>query len=198
MGVGAQSPGDVTELLQRWNRGDQQVAGEVVALVYEELKRIAESQFRREPAGHTLQATVIVHEAYLRLCEAHGLRWENRSHFYGLAAHLMRRILVDHARGRNRLKRGGRTPRGTMTEALEVAEGRPVEVIAVDDALRALEKLDPRKAAVVELRFFAGLTLEEIAVCLGISLETAGREWRRARAWLHDELGPGRGVRHGR
>jgi RNA polymerase sigma factor (TIGR02999 family) len=139
-----------------------------------------------------LEATAVVHEVYLRLCQEHGLHWESRTQFFAFAAHLIRRILVDHARQKNRGKRGGRAFKVTLVEAAEVASAKPADLIALDDALSSLATLDRRKAAVVELRFFGGLTLEETAAYLKISPETVGREWRRAKAWLYAEL-----SRHG-
>jgi len=181
----------ITQLLQRWSRGDRAAAEEILPLVYGELRRIAEGHFRKERPGHTLQATALVHEAWMRLAEESGLRWQSRVQFFGLVAHLIRRILVDHARRQNRLKRGGGAQRVSLDEAMEVAAGRPPELVALDDALERLAEVDPRKAKVVELRFFAGLTVEETAEVLGVSVETVGREWRRARAWLFQDLEPG-------
>ena len=180
----------VTQLLQRWSEGDREAAARVLPLVYDELRRIAAQQLRRERDDHLLQATAIVHEAYLRLAEQGGFRWPSRAHFFAFAAHLIRRILVDHARHRNRVKRGGHTQRTTLAEAAMLAIEKGPDLVALDDALSTLEDLDPRKAAVVELRFFAGLTLEETADQLGVSPETVGREWRRAKAWLYNELRP--------
>ena len=181
----------ITELLRQWSSGDRKAAEEVLPLVYDELRRIAASQLRQERSEHTLQATAIVHEAYLRLSEQTSLRWLSRTHFYAFAAHLIRRILVDHARTRNRAKRGGEMQRITMAEIEELADpGESPDLMALDDALTALEELDPRKAAVVELRFFAGLSIEETAAQLGVSPETVGREWRRAKAWLYHQLHP--------
>jgi len=180
----------ITKWLQQWSVGDREAAEQVLPLVYDELRRIAAAQLRRERGEHTMQATAIVHEAYLRLSEQDGLRWPSRAHFFAFAAHLIRRILVDHARLRKRAKRGGDLQRVTLAEAGELALGRSPDLVAVDDALSALEALDPRKAAVVELRFFAGLSLEETAVQLGVSPETVSREWRRAKAWLYRELRP--------
>ena len=180
----------ITQLLQRWSQGDQAAADEILPLVYGELRRIAESHFRRERPGHTLQATVLVHEAWLSLAETNGLDWQSRTQFYGVAAHLIRRILVDHARKHNRLKRGGGALHVTLDEAMEVAAGPPPELVDLDDALERLAALDARKAKVVELRFFAGLSVEEIAEVLAVSVKTVWREWRGARAWLLDELTP--------
>ena len=184
-GVGQEK---VTQLLQRWSAGDQEAAQRVLPLVYNELRRIASLQLRRERSDHTLQATAIVHEAYLRLDGQEGFQWPSREHFFAFAAHLIRRILVDYARHQKRLKRGGGMEKVTLAEAADLAAVQSVDLLAVDEALAALETIDPRKAAVVELRFFGGLTLEETAAQLGISPETVGREWRRAKAWLYKEL----------
>ena len=182
--------GSVTQLLQKWSAGDQEAAERVLPLVYNELRRIASRQLRRERCDHTLQATAIVHEAYLRLDGQEGFHWPSREHFFAFAAHLIRRILVDYARHQKRLKRGGGMERVTLSEAADLTMVKSVDLLEVDEALAALEAIDPRKAAVVELRFFAGLTLEETAAQLGISPETVGREWRRAKAWLYRELQP--------
>jgi RNA polymerase sigma factor (TIGR02999 family) len=181
----------VTGLLQRWSAGDREAAEQVLPLVYEELRRIAFRELRKERGEHTLEATAIVHEAYLRLAEERGLEWPSRAHFYAFAGHLMRRILVDHARRRNRAKRGGHAVRTTLAEAAALGIAKSPDLVALDDALISLEAIDPQKAAVIELRFFAGLSLEETATQLGVSAETVGREWRRAKAWLYDELSTG-------
>jgi RNA polymerase sigma factor (TIGR02999 family) len=178
----------ITNLLQRWSTGDREAAEEVLPLVYGELRRIAARELRRNRGGQTLQATAIVHEVYLRLSGREGFRVSSRAHFFALAAHLIRQILVDYARRQHRLKRGGQADRVTLTETAGLVEPRGPDLLAVDEALNKLEALDPRKAAIVELRFFAGLTLEETAEQLDISTETVSREWRRARAWLCNEL----------
>jgi RNA polymerase sigma factor (TIGR02999 family) len=178
----------ITQLLVRWSSGDQEAAERVLPLVYEELRRIASRQLRRERDAHTLQATAIVHEAYMRLVEQPGLEWPSRAHFFSFSAHLIRRILVDYARRRNRAKRGGLSEKITLVEMVDLAFDKSPDLVALDEALSGLEKVDPRKASVVELKFFAGLTLEEIAEQLGISPETVSREWRRARAWLYSAL----------
>jgi RNA polymerase sigma-70 factor (ECF subfamily) len=178
----------LTQLLQRWSSGDREAAEQALPQVYDELRRIASKQLRREREGHTLQATAIVHEAYMRLVAQTGMEWSSRAHFFAFSAHLTRRILVDYARRRNRAKRGGLSEQITLIEAAGLAPEKNPDLIDLDEALSGLEKVDPRKAAVVELRFFAGLTLKEIAEQLGISPETVTREWRRARAWLHSAL----------
>lgn len=180
--------GPLTEMLRQWSEGDPRLADRVVPLLYEELKRIAARELRRERPEHTLQATAVVNEAYLRLRDVHGVTWENRSRFLGFASHLIRRILVEHARKRRSAKRGGGGLHVTLDEAAELGSRRPTDLIALDDALGALAGIDPRKAAVVELRFFGGLTEVEAAEVLAISPETVRREWRRAKAWLYQEL----------
>jgi len=178
----------ITHLLQRWSLGDSEAAERVFPLIYDELRRIASREMRREREGHTLQATAIVHEAYLRLSGHEGFQWASRAQFFAFAAHLIRRILVDYARHQNRRKRGGGAEKVTLAEAMSLVNAPSPDLVAVDEALARLEAIDPRKASIVELRFFAGLTLEETAEQLAISPETVGREWRRARAWLYDEL----------
>jgi RNA polymerase sigma-70 factor, ECF subfamily len=178
----------ITQLLARWGSGDPEAAEQVLPLVYGELRRIAARQLRQEREAHTLQATAIVHEAYLRLIGQPGLEWPSRAHFFAFSAHMIRRILVDYARRRNRAKRGGLSEKITLVEVADLAREKSPDLVALDEALSGLEKVDPRKAAVVELKFFAGLTLEEIATQLGISTETVSREWRRARAWLLSAL----------
>jgi RNA polymerase sigma factor (TIGR02999 family) len=178
----------VTQLLVRWSSGDQQAAEHLLPLIYDELRRIAARQLRQERGDHTLQATAIVHEAYMRLVGQPGLEWPSRAHFFAFSAHLIRRILVDYARRRNRAKRGGLAEKITLVDMADLALEKNPDLVSLDEALSGLEKVDPRKAAVVELKFFAGLTLEEIAAQLGISTETVSREWRRARAWLYSAL----------
>lgn len=190
------SPATITLLLESWSSGDPAAAEQVLPLVYEELRRIAARQLRREREAHTLQATAIVHEAYLRLNGQAGLEWPSRAHFFAFAAHLIRRILVDHARIRNRAKRGGGKEHVSLTEAADLAFSKGPDLEALDEALAGLEKVDVRKAAVVELKFFGGLSLEEIAGQLGISPETVSREWRRAKAWLHSALKSGEEIAH--
>jgi RNA polymerase sigma-70 factor (ECF subfamily) len=178
----------LTALLQEWSDGDSRMADRVVPLLYQELKRIASRELRRERPEHTLQVTALVNEAYMRLRDVHGVVWEDRSQFLGFAAHLIRRILVDHARRRGAARRGGGLQREPLSEAADLGSKLSPDVVAVDEALRALAEIDRRKAAVVELRFFCGLTVEETAAVLQTSPETVGREWRRAKAWLYQEL----------
>ncbi len=182
------TPARVTQLLQQVSGGDARAVDELTPLVYQELKRIAGGQLRRERPGHTLQATALVHEAYLKLVDQHETSWQNRAHFFGVAAQLMRRILLDYAKGRRRQKRGGGLARETLDEGLALSTDRTSELIEIDEALTRLEKLDPRQAKIVELRFFGGLSVEETAEAMGISSPTVKREWAMARAWLHREL----------
>ena len=179
---------EITGLLRSWASGDQEAEAQVLPMVYDQLRRIAARHLRQERSDHTLQATALVHEAYLRLCQEHGLQWEGRAQFFAFAAHLIRRVLVDHARRRSRAKRGGQARRVTLAEAAELFAAKQPDLIALDDALSSLADLDRRKAAVVELRFFGGLSLEETAAHLEVSPETVSRDWRRAKAWLYDEL----------
>lgn len=183
--------GTITQLLVQWSSGDREAAEQVFPLVYEKLRGIASRQLRLERADHTLQPTAIVHEAYLCLVQQKGLDWPSRAHFFAFSAHLIRRVLVDYARHRNRGKRGGLSRKVTFAEMADLALEKSPDLVALDEALGALEKLDPRKAAVVELKFFGGLTLDEIAAQIETSPETVSREWRRARAWLFRALQPG-------
>lgn len=178
----------ITELLARWHAGDEAAAEEVFALVYDELRTIAERLFRHEGRGHTLQATAVVNEAYIRLVELRGVRWQSRVHFLGFAARVMRRVLVDYARYRNREKRGGGWHQVTLLEAEIPGRGPAPDVLALDEALESLAAIDPQKAAIVEVRFFGGLEIEEISTCFSISTATVNRQLRRARAWLYDAL----------
>jgi RNA polymerase sigma-70 factor, ECF subfamily len=178
----------VTRLLQRWQEGEQGALEEITPLVYHELRRIAASHLRRERSGHTLRPTELLHEAFLHLIRQQDQSWQNRAHFYGVAAHLMRHILVDHARARNSGKRGGGVQKVSLDEALSQGASRPAQLIALDDALRELEKLDPRKGKIIELRFFGGMSIEEAALATGISTATVSREQRMAEAWLQRQM----------
>lgn len=178
----------ISQLLRHWNDGERRVAEEVLPQVYAELHRIAEALFRRERRDHTLQATALVHEAYLRLIEQNAVQWQNRNHFYGVAACMMRRILVDHGRERQRLKRGGEWQKVTLSEAGEIAVPGQPDILDIDAALERLSAVDPLKGTIVELRFFGGLNIDEIADCLGVAPITVSRHWRRAKAWLYSEL----------
>lgn len=185
----AGSPPDatITGLLQRWSAGERGAVEYLIERVYGELRRIARIYFRRERPDHTLQATALVHEVVLDLLEQSGIHWRNRSHFFGLAACMMRRALVQHAREKTALKRGGRTQRVPLDET-HTGPPRPDHLLALDEALQTLERLDARKAQIVELRFFGGLSVEQAARCLSSSPRTVAREWRRARAFLYREL----------
>jgi RNA polymerase sigma factor (TIGR02999 family) len=178
----------VTRLLRRWSEGDQQALDELMPLVYDELRQVARQRLRHEHPGHTLQPTALVHEAYLKLVDQRRTRWQNRAHFFAVAAQLIRRILVDHARRHAASKRGGGAGALTLEATLEPAVERELSVVALDDTLSRLAALDPRQARLVELRFFGGLDVEETAEVLGISSATVKREWRTAKAWLHREL----------
>ena len=185
-------PAEVTQLLLEWNRGDPAALEKLIPLVFADLREIAGRLFRRESEAHTLQPTALVSEVYLRLTEQRKLQWQNREQFFSVAALLMRRILVDYAKGRTAGKRGGGTPNLPLDEALEVADlRRGLDVVGLDEALSRLAELDPRQAKVVELRFFVGLSNEEIGEILDLSVTTVKREWRTAKLWLYRELAPG-------
>jgi RNA polymerase sigma-70 factor, ECF subfamily len=186
-------PGAATQLLIAWGAGDRDALDQMLPLVYEELHRLAVTYLSREGEGHTLQPTALVHEAYLRLINQRNVDWRNRAQFLGLAAGMMRRILVNHARDRAAGKRGGHRQQVSLSLVEAPSGGAEVELIALEDALARLSALDPRKARVVELRFFGGLTMEEIAEVLEISRATVEREWSFARAWLYDAIEGGRG-----
>lgn len=175
---------DVTRLLRAWSDGDETALAQLVPLIEDELRRLARSYMARERKGHTLQATALVNEVFLRFPVAGGLRWQDRAHFIGVAARLMRRVLIDHARVRGRSKRGGGTQQVTLDEDVLTGGELSVDIIAVDRALENFAKIDPRKSQVVELRFFGGLSHEEIADVLHVSVETVKRDWRLARLWL--------------
>jgi RNA polymerase sigma factor (TIGR02999 family) len=184
----ASPAGDVTLLLERLKSGDREAGERLMPLVYAELRRLAAAQMRFETPGHTLQPTALVHEAYLRMVRIREIDWHGRSHFYAVAAQIMRRILVDHARSRGAAKRGGPQAPLPLDEALAYAEAKSARLLDLDEALNRLEQLDPRKSKVVELRFFGGLNEDEIGAVLGISARTVKRDWSLARAWLAAEL----------
>ena len=179
---------DATELLRAWSEGDETARNELVPLVERELHRLARAYMRRERQGHTLQATALVNEVFLRLAHTANPRWQDRAHFVGIAARLMRQVLVDHARSRGYRKRGGGLRRVPLDNALLMTPEPDLDVLAVDRALEAFAKIDPRKSQVVELRFFGGLRVEETAKVLGLSVETVTRDWRVAKLWLSREL----------
>ena len=189
--VSEPSPQNVTKLLVQWSKGDQGALEALVPQVYEELRRLARYYLRQEKQNHTLSSTALVHEAYLRLVSQKEVTWQSRAHFFGVASQMMRRILVDHARRHAYAKRGG----GALTLALEEAVGTPqrreIDLVALDDALDTLAKLDERQSRMVELRFFGGLSIEETSEVLGISAPTVKREWASARAWLFREISRG-------
>ncbi len=182
------SANDVTQLLIDWNKGDKAALDKLTPFVYDELHRLARHYMRRERAGHTLQTSALINEAYLRLVDQ-SIAWQNRAHFFGIAARLMRQILVDHARAHNYAKRGGgHAQKVSLDEAANLAQGRAAELIALEDALQSLAAIDPQQVQIVELRFFGGLTIEEAAEVLGISHATVEREWSVARAWLRRQM----------
>lgn len=181
----------MTQLLINWNNGDPSALDQLLPLVHDELRRIARRYLRRETPGHTLQPTALVNEAYLRLINQHHVQWQNRAQFFGLAAQLMRRILVDHARRHAYAKRGGGALQVSFDEGMAVTEAKAAELLAVNEALEKLTKLDARKGRIIELRFFGGLNLDETAEVLHISSPTVQREWRAAKAWLHRILSEG-------
>jgi RNA polymerase sigma factor (TIGR02999 family) len=174
--------------LVAWSDGDQQALEKLMPLVYDELRRLAGRYLRRERPGHTLQATALVNEAYLRLVDQRDVRWQNRAHFFGIAAQMMRRILVDHARSHQVAKRGAGARKLSLDEAIEAPEQADVDLVALDDALSDLARIDPQQSRIVELRFFGGLTIEEVAEVVGVSPATVKREWTMAKAWLYREL----------
>jgi RNA polymerase sigma factor (TIGR02999 family) len=175
-------------MLLRWRSGDEQALNQLMPLVYDELHRLAGRYLRRERPGHTLQTTALVHEAYLRLVDQTHPNWQNRAHFFGVAAQLMRRILVDYARTQQAAKRGSGVIRLTLDDAGMKAKEREAELLALDDALADLAAIDARQSRLVELRYFAGLNIEETAEVLGLSPATVKREWSSARAWLYNQL----------
>jgi RNA polymerase sigma factor (TIGR02999 family) len=179
---------EITQLLVAWNKGDATALEQLTPLVHAELHRLAKHYMAGERQGHILQTTALVNEAFMRLIDWQNVEWQNRAHFLGLAAQIMRRILVDFARARQREKRGGAAMMVSLSEAANVAQGQCAVMVALDDALQTLEKLDPRQARVVELRFFAGMSLEETAEALKVSLSTVRRDWSMAEAWLFREL----------
>lgn len=181
-------PPDVTALLLNWSDGDRDAPAKLMPLVYDELRRLARDHLRRERPDHTLQPTALVNEVYLRLIDQHRVSWHNRAQFYGLAAQLMRHVLVDHARSRASVKRGGLVHKLSLDEAWMAPEEVAAELVALDEALVRLAAIDERKSRVVEMRFFGGLSVEETAGALGVSDKTVMRDWRIAKMWLYREL----------
>ena len=182
------SPGDLTTLLGRWSEGDSSAFDALVPLIYDECRRIAARQLRRERDDHTLDPTALVHELYLRLVDQRRATWANRAHFFGIAAQLMRRILVDHLRAKRTAKRGGSPTFVSLAAVTDEAVDNVADVLAIDEALERLAAIDPDQVRIVEMRFFAGLTVDETAHVLGRSPRTVKREWRLAKAWLFREL----------
>lgn len=178
----------VSQLLRRWSDGESEAFDQLLPLVYGELRRMARRYMRQQPAGHTLQTTALIHEAYLRLIGREEKHWENRAHFFGVAAQAMRHILVDYARARHTAKRGGEARAVSLDEAAIVSDERAAELIALDDALAELSRLSPRQCRVVELRYFGGLSVAETSEVLAVSSDTVTRDWNQAKAWLHREL----------
>jgi len=179
---------EVTALLQRWSAGDEAALEQLASLVYEELRRTAHRYMAREAIGHTLQTTALVNEVYVRLVKVSDVSWQNRAHFFAVCAQMMRRILTDFARSRRSIKRGGNAGRVPFDEALFAAQEAPADIVALDGALEALSAFDERKSRVVEMRFFGGLSVEETAQVLRVSVETVHRDWRLAKSWLLREL----------
>ncbi|MGP0017350.1 MAG: sigma-70 family RNA polymerase sigma factor [Candidatus Sulfotelmatobacter sp.] len=186
--MGHEPPMQVTQLLQGWREGDSKALDALLPLVYKELRRLAHFQLRNERADHTLQSSALVHEAYLRLVGVNPPRWESRTHFFAIAAQLMRQILVDYARRHRAAKRGGKVCKVSLQDAMVMPRQTDIDVIALDDALQTLTKIDERQGRVVELRFFAGLSLEEISRALNVGPATVQRDWTAARAWLYREM----------
>jgi len=183
--------GEITRLLTELKGGNREAQAELIPLVYQELRRVARNYMRGEKAGHTLQPTALVNEAYLRLVDGPPIDWQNRAHFFAVAAQLMRRVLVDHARARAALKRGGNECRVSLQEGQERAQEKDADLLALDEALSRLAERDPRQARIVEMRFFGGLSEEEAAAVLGVSARTVKRDWSVARAWLFKQIRKG-------
>jgi RNA polymerase sigma factor (TIGR02999 family) len=181
-------PADVTELLQQWSNGKEQALDRLLPQIHAELRKLAASYLRRERPSHTLQPTALVNEAFLKLVDQRAVKWQNRAHFFGIAAQAMRRILVDHARAHGAGKRGGGEEKVSFEDAPAIGGAIDIDVLALDEALTRLAAIDPQQSRVVELRFFGGLTMDETAEVMRISPATVGREWRMAKAWLFAEL----------
>ena len=184
-----QTQTQITQLLQKWQEGNNEALETLMPLVYAELKRLAGSYLRRERPDHTLQSAALVNEAYLRLVDQTQTQWQNKAHFFGIAAQMMRRILADHARGHNAAKRGAGMPELELNEVVAQAQTKSVDLLDLEEALQKLEKLDAQQGKIVELRFFSGLSIEDTANVLGISPATVKRDWAAARAWLFREVG---------
>jgi RNA polymerase sigma-70 factor, ECF subfamily len=182
------APNEITQQLIAWSKGDETALEQLIPAVYQELRRMADRCLRGENAGHSLQPTALVHEAYLRLIDQTKVEWHNRAHFFGVAAQMMRRILIDHAKAKHRAKRGGGAQRLSLDETANYTHERAAELVALDDALKELSEIDERKSRIVELRYFGGLTVEETAQVLSISDKTVMRDWNLAKAWLYQQL----------
>ena len=187
-GTMTRPPANITQLLVAWNGGDKAALDQLIPIVYQELRRQASNYLRHERPGHTLQTTALIHEAYLRLVDQKSVQWQNRAQFFGIAAQLMRRILVDHARTKHRAKRGGSAVRLSLSDATAVTKEANLDLIEIDEALNRLAEIDEQQAKIVELRFFSGLNVEETAAALNISPATVKRDWSVAKAWLHREI----------
>ncbi len=183
-----ESPHLITERLIAWSNGDAAALDDVINAVYQELRRLADRYLRKEPLDHTLQTTALVHEAYMRLIDQTQVTWQNRAQFFGVAAQMMRRILVDHARTRQREKRGGGAAKLSLDEAMNLPQRHSADLMALDDGLKSLAEIDSRKSRVVELRFFGGLSVQETAEVLNVSPQTVLRDWKLAKAWLYQEI----------
>ena len=183
------SPQEITRLLVAWGRGDESALEQLAPLVHQELHRLAHRYMKNEPAGHVLQTSALVNEAYIRLIDWKTVKWQNRAHFFAVSAQMMRRILVDFARDRQYIKRGGGTVQVSLSEAASLAEYKGSDFVALDEALNALAELDQRKCQVVEMRFFGGLSVKEVSEVLSVSEETVMRDWKLAKVWLLRELG---------
>ena len=179
---------EITGRLIAWNSGESGALESVIDAVYRELRRMADRYLRQESPGHSLQPTALVHEAYLRLIDQSQVTWQNRAHFFGVAAQMMRRILVDHARGKHRTKRGGNERTISLEEVLDVGGGKTPDLVALDEALNTLAEIDLRKSQVIEMRFFGGMSVEETAAALDVSPQTVLRDWKLAKAWLYKQL----------
>ena len=184
-----EKPHEISRILQEWSDGGTDVSEKLMPLIYDELRRQASRYMRRERIGHTLQTTALIHEAYLKLIDKPDVNWQNRAHFFGVAAQVMKRILVDHAKSKRREKRGGIAENLPLDEArFVISEGKSVDLIALDEALTRFAEFDPQQAKIVELKYFAGMQIDEIAEALRISPATVKREWNSAKAWLHSEI----------
>ena len=189
MNSGTEKSQEISRILQGWSDGGKEASEKLMPLVYEELRRQASRYMRRERIGHTLQATALIHEAYLKLIDQRDVNWQNRAHFFGVAAQVMKRILVDYAKARHREKRGGEAENLPLDEArFVISDGKSVDLIALDEALTRFAEFDPQQAKIVELKYFAGMKIEEIGEALRLSPATVKREWNSAKAWLHSEI----------